>query len=91
MTDSYSTLIATLNFVISDFSIKYKCSKEDALEKYIIPALVKEFRDRGAAIMDKNDLDLVKKSVESLNIKGKQVELFKNILQVLEETMHGNN
>ena len=91
MTDTFNTFIGMLNHLVSETCISRKCSEEEALNNVIIPLLSKELRDRKGLIMNKKDLDILNKSVDSLKASKKEVNLLKNVMKTLEEIMHGDN
>ena len=88
---SYSTLIAYLNIVISEVTIQHNCSKEDALNKYIMPTLSEELRSRGVPIMGPSDLDILNKSIDSIKATKKEIKLLKSVSKTIEELMHGKS
>jgi len=46
-----ANLKATIDILISAFSLEYTCSKENALSRYVGPLLAKELHERGFLIL----------------------------------------
>tara|TARA_B100000131_G_C17979759_1_gene558091 strand:- start:618 stop:887 length:270 start_codon:yes stop_codon:yes gene_type:complete len=88
---AYSTFIAYFNILISDTVIKYNCSKEEALNKYIMPTFLQELRDRNVPVMGTADLEILNKSIETIKATKKEKNLLRNVSKTIEELMHGKS
>ena len=88
---SKQTLIGMLNAMISETCISRSISEKQALDEFIVPFLVQEIRTRNVAIMGEKDLDILRKSVDSLKATKKEINLLKNVIKTLEELMYGKD
>jgi hypothetical protein len=87
----FTSLVGTLNHLISAEALTKQISLKEALSEYIIPPLCQELRAKGIGLLSEIEFNALCESIESMKLDAPVRKIINNLLETIKEAMFDEN
>ena len=87
----FTSLLGTLDHLISAEALTKQISLKDALSEHIVPPLLQELRAKGIGILSEIEFNALYESIESMELDDPVRKIINNLLETIKEAMFDEN